>query len=71
MSRRTHCSQCCRKTVFEPKIPEKLISVISPAGLLFTSGFVGRAAGGGSKFESVELELNINLMTEVLGNESG
>ena len=38
-------------------MPEKLMSVISPAGLLFTSGFVGRAAGGGSKFESVEWEL--------------
>ena len=61
LSRRTHCSQCWRKTVFDPKIPEKLISVISPAGLLLTSGFVGRAAGGGSKFESVEFELKKNM----------
>ena len=42
-------------------MPEKLMSVISPAGLLLTSGFVGRAAGGGSKFESVEWELKKNI----------
>ena len=49
----------------EPKIPEKFISVISPAGLLFTSGFVGRAAGGGSKFESAEGELKRILFLEL------
>jgi len=33
-----------------------LISVISLTGLLLTSGLLGRAAGGGSKFKSVEFD---------------